>query len=270
MLRRLRATSAKKSVSQSQSREKRRCCLDTLALRSRWIQICAYKYSVTRIPGPYIYEIPLAVRCQLARVLRLTHFAPPPMCRAVLQMKQGAGLEQRSPSWDLQANGGQGSTATAARDVVACSTEASVASVIPAAQERARLMTSQTATCPGRVKLEITASKPGKGSCDAEARAPGVNMRLATTFRRRSVGREDIAQRADGQRVVRHFGVIVGYDRYDHWGNSGNAPVTPWMYRVGYYGCWWHSCCPERNVGGCIITHSKGYHGVDVGTAAHS
>jgi hypothetical protein len=44
---------------------------------------------------------------------------------------------------------------------VSCLTEAPVVFVIPAAQERARLMTSRTATCPVRVKLEIPTQKSG-------------------------------------------------------------------------------------------------------------
>ena len=48
--------------------------------------------------------------------------------------------------------------------------------VASAIQQRAQLMTSQTAMCLVRLKLEIPASKLGKGSCDVEARAQGVEM----------------------------------------------------------------------------------------------
>src|ERR1700679_564199 len=112
--------------------------------------------------------------CDLAGVLRQTHFAPPPMCRAVLQMKQG-GLEQRSPRWDPQANGRgrppqpremsllsdwhltltpkRRSWSSEYSREQACLTGAPVVSVAPAVQERARLKKAQTATCPVRGKL---------------------------------------------------------------------------------------------------------------------
>ena|SRR6266478_2450500 len=142
----------------------------------------------------------MALVCELAGVLRQTHFAPAPIHRAVLQMKQGCVLAQRSPRWNLQPKGVKEqppqpqemsllsdwhSTLTPRRRSwspaysreQACLTEAPVVSLIPAGQGHARLMTPRTATCTARVKREIPDPKPGKGSCDAEARAPGVTMR---------------------------------------------------------------------------------------------